>query len=129
MALCTASDIPSFVFCRSRPSPNREGLLTAMVAAVLCTVLPAEAGFLLLRHAKHGWLKDPTWLMCSGLIMWLTGIVMCIQMLLAGKIDYLRIYVCLVICTAGGSLSLTGLGRIEELMPEAVSASGTAMVT
>ena len=106
---------------------NREGLLTAMVAAVLCTVLPAEAGFLLLRHAKHGWLKDPTWLMCSGLIMWLTGIVMCIQMLIAGKIDYLRIYVCLVICTAGGSLSLTGLGRIEELMPEAVSASGTAV--
>ena len=103
---------------------NREGLLTAMVAAVLCTVLPAEAGFLLLRRAKHKWLKDPTWLMCSGLILWLTGIVLCIQMLTAGKIDYLRIYVCLVICTVGGSLSLTGLGRIEELMPEAVSASG-----
>ena len=103
---------------------NREGLLHAMITAVVCTVIPAEAGFLFLRKSKLKNMKDPNWLLCSGLILWLAGIVLCIQMLIAGKIDYTRIYICLVICTVGGSLSLTGLGRIEELMPEAVHASG-----
>ena len=104
---------------------NREGLLPAMITAVLCTVIPAEAGFMLLRKSERKDMKDPTWLLCSGLILWLAGIVLCIQMLVAGKIDYTRIYVCLIICTVGGSLSLTGLGRIEELMPKAVQVSGT----
>ena len=103
---------------------NREGLLPAMAVAVLCTILPAEGGFLLLKHTEKKGKKDPTWLLCTGLMLWLTGIILCIQMLIAGKFDYLRIYITLVICTAGGSLSLTGLGRIEELMPEAVAASG-----
>ena len=102
-----------------------QGLLTAMIIAVLCTVLPAEAGFLLLRRSEKKDRKDPTWLLVAGLVLWLAGIVLCIQMLVAGKIDFTRIYLCLAICTVGGSLSLTGLGRIEELMPEAVSASGT----
>ena len=103
---------------------NRDVLLPAMAVAVLCTILPAEAGYLLLRRSERKDLKDPTWLLCVGLILWLGGIVLCIQMLIAGKIEYARIYLYLVICTIGGSLSLTGLGRIEELMPEAVSVSG-----
>ena len=103
---------------------NREGLLHAMAVAVLCTVIPAEAGFMLLRRSEGKRAKDPTWLICTGLILWLIGIILCIQMLVAGKIDYTRIYICLIICTAGGSLSMTGLGKIEELMPEAVNASG-----
>ncbi len=104
---------------------NREGLLSAMIIAVFCTVIPAEAGFLLLRRTERKHLKDPTWLLCSGLIMWLGGILLCIQMLTAGKVEYIRIYIYLCICTVGGSLSLTGLGRIEEILPEAVSLSGT----
>ena len=104
---------------------NRDGLLHAMIIAVMCTVIPAEAGFLLLRRSEKKDRRDPTRLLCTGLIFWLAGIILCIQMLTAGKIEYTRIYICLVICTAGGSLSLTGLGRIEELMPEAVSVSGT----
>lgn len=104
---------------------NREGLFPAMAVAVLCTVLPAEAGFLILRRSERKEMKDPTWLLCFGLILWLAGIILCIQMLLAGRIDYVRIYICLVICTTGGSLSLTGLGRIEELMPDAMNASGS----
>lgn len=103
---------------------KREGLLPAMVVAVICTIVPAETGFLLLRRSERKGMKDPTLLLCSGLILWLGGIILCIQMLTANKIDYLRIYITLVICTAGGSLSLTGLGRIEELMPEAVSVTG-----
>ena len=103
---------------------NRERLFPAMVVAVLCTVIPAEGGFLLLRRTERKRLKDPTWLLCTGLILWLAGIILCIRMLTDGKIDYVRIYICLVICTVGGSLSMTGLGRIEELMPEAMTASG-----
>ena len=103
---------------------NQEGLLYAMAVAVLCTVLPAEGGFLMLRRTERKRLKDPTWLLCVGLILWLAGIILCIQMLTAGKVDYLRIYITLVICTAGGSMSMTGLGRIEELMPEAMNVSG-----
>ena len=104
---------------------SSEGLLPAMAVAVLCSVLPAEAGYLLLRRSERKGMKDPTLLLCSGLLLWLVGIILCIQMLIAGRIDYLRIYICLVICTVGGSLSMTGLGRIEELIPEAVSVSGT----
>ena len=103
---------------------NQEGLLYAMIVAVLCTVLPAEGGFLLLRRTKKRFLKDPTWLLCTGLILWLAGIILCIQMLVAGKVDYTRVYITLIICTAGGSISMTGLGRIEEIMPEAMSVSG-----
>ena len=103
---------------------NRNELLPAMAVAVVCTVLSAEAGYLLLRRTEKNGLKDPTWLICSGLILWLAGIVLCIQMLIAGKIEYIRVYIYLVICTVGGSLSMTGLGRIEELMPEAMNASG-----
>lgn len=103
---------------------NRDGLLSAMCIAVLCTVLPAEAGFLLLRRSERKRMKDPTWLICIGLVLWLAGIILCIQMLIAGKIDYARVDVFLVICTIGGSLSMTGLGRIEELMPDAISAAG-----
>ncbi len=106
---------------------NREDLLTAMIIAVICTVFPAEAGYKLLRKAERKGMKDPTWLLCTGLVLWLGGIVLCIQMLIAGKVDYLRIYICLMICTTGGSLSMTGLGRIEELMPEAVNASGESV--
>ncbi len=104
---------------------NREGLLTAMVIAVVCTVLTAEAGFLILRRSEKKQMKDPTWMLCAGLILWLVGIIFCIRALGAARIEYPRIYLSLVICTVGGSLSLTGLGRIEELMPEAVSLSGT----
>ena len=104
---------------------NREGLFPAMVIAVICTVLPAEAGFLILQRAERKGMKDPTWLLCSGLFLWIAGIILCIQMLIAGKLEFTRIYIYLAVCTVGGSLSLTGLGRIEELMPEAVSASGT----
>ncbi len=104
---------------------NRESLFHAMITAVLCTVIPAEIGFLLIRKSERKGMKDPTWLLCSGLIMWLAGIILCIQMLVAGKVDYTRIFISLIICTVGGSLSLTGLGRIEELMPEAVHASGS----
>ena len=103
---------------------NREWLLPAMAVAVLCTFLPAEAGFRLLRKTEKTGAKDPTWLLCAGLILWLGGIILCIRMLTAGIISYLWIYVCLVICTTGGALSLIGLGRIEHLMPEAVSVTG-----
>ena len=103
---------------------NRNGLFQAMITAVLCTVIPAEAGFLLLRKSERKDSKDPTWLLCTGLILWLTGIILCIQMLTARKVDYTRIYVFLIICTVGGSLSMTALGRMEELMPEAMAASG-----
>lgn len=103
---------------------RREWLLPAMAVAILCTVIPGEIGSMMLRGSERKGRKDPTWLLCFGLILWLGGIILCIQMLLAGKIDYVRIYCCLAVCTMGGTLSLTGLGRIEELMPDAMSASG-----
>ena len=49
---------------------NRESLLTAMITAVLCTVIPAEIGFLLLRRTEKNRMRDPTWLLCTGLILW-----------------------------------------------------------
>ncbi len=103
---------------------NREWLLPAMIVAVLCTVIPAELGVVFLRSMEKKGKKDPTFLICTGLILWLCGIVFCVQMLIVGRLNYIWVYICLGICTIGGALSYVGLARIEELVPNAVSATG-----
>ncbi len=103
---------------------NREWLFPAIIVAILCTLIPSAAGRWMLRHMEKNGKKDPTWLLVTGLVLWLGGIVLCSMMLRSGQLEYIRVYVYLSVCTIGGTLSLTGLGRIEEIMPDAVSVTG-----
>lgn len=103
---------------------NRDWLFPAVVVAILCTLIPSAAGRRVLRHLEKSGKKDPTWLLVTGLVLWLCGIALCSMMLRSGQLEYIRVYVYLAVCTIGGTLSLTGLGRIEEIMPDAVSITG-----
>ena len=103
---------------------DRDWLLQTIAIAVGCTLIPAFAGTIALRHLEKKGRKDPTWLLIIGLLLWLTGIVLCSRMLGGGRLDYIRVNICLAICTVGGTLSLTGLRRIERIMPDAVSVTG-----
>lgn len=103
---------------------NRDWLLQTLAIAVGCTLIPAFAGTWALRHLEKKGRKDSTWLLLSGLLMWLIGIALCSRMLRSGSLEYVRVYICLAICTIGGTLSLTGLRRIERIMPDAVSVTG-----
>ena len=103
---------------------NREWLFPAIVVAILCTLIPSAAGRWILRRLEKSGKKDPTWLLVTGLVLWLGGIILCSMMLRSGQLEYIRVYGYLSVCTIGGTLSLTGLGRIEEIMPDAVSVTG-----
>ena len=97
---------------------NREWLFPAIIVAILCTLIPSAAGRWMLRRLEKSGKKDPTWLLVTGLVLWLGGIVLCSMMLRSGQLEYIRVYVYLSVCTIGGTLSLTGI------MPDAVSVTG-----
>ena len=103
---------------------NREWLLPAIVIALACSMIPALAGTQVLRHLEKKGRKDPTWLLITGLGLWLIGIVLCSRMLRDGQLEYVKVYIYLAACTVGGTLSLTGLRRIEQIMPDAVRVTG-----
>ena len=92
--------------------------------AIGCTLIPAFGGTWALRNLEKRGRKDPTWLLITGLLLWLSGIVLCSRMLWKGQLDYIRVNIFLAVCTVGGTLSLTGLRRIERIMPDAVRVTG-----
>lgn len=101
-----------------------EWMWQTIAIAVGCTLIPAFGGTVVLRHLEKKGRKDPTWLLIAGLLLWLAGIVMCSRMLGKGQLDYIRVNIFLAVCTVGGTLSLTGLRRIERIMPDAVRVTG-----
>ena len=103
---------------------NHEWLVQTLAIAVGCTLVPAFAGTWALRHLERKGRKDSTWLLLTGLLLWLISIALCSRMLREGQLEYIRVFICLAVCTVGGTLSLTGLRRIERIMPDAVSVTG-----
>ena len=97
-----------------------EWLLPAIVIAILFTLLATEAAVLFLRRARKPNHRDPTWMLIIGLGFCAAGLVMCILMMRRQQLDYVRVYICLAISSIGGTLSLSGLIRIEQLMPDVV---------
>ena len=81
-------------------------ILPAVAVAAVCTVVPAEFGYRLLRHSERKGRRDPTWMTVAGLLIWAAAIVQCSHMMRAGSLDYIMVYVCLALCTLGGTLSL-----------------------
>lgn len=98
-------------------SAQTEWLLPAMAIAIVCTIAAAEGTVLLLRRSQKPNRRNPTWLLMIGLALLCGGAVWCGWMLREDNVEYIRVYISLAMCSVGGTMSLTGLNYIEELMP------------
>lgn len=97
---------------------NVSAMAIAMTIGVGTTILGVETGLLFLRRTEKKRHRDPIWLLCIGLALWLYGVLFCSRMLVSGRIRYEAVYLSLGLCAVGSALSLTGLQRIEKVMPE-----------
>ncbi len=105
---------------------DMEWMLGAMLIGVACSVAASETGLLFLRRSRKKNRKDPTWLLCVGLMLWLAGVILFGVMLGEGRVDYLRVYFCLILCSLGGTLSLNGLMKVQRLIPGFAKVTGNA---
>ena len=103
---------------------NTESLLPALAIGVGCTLLAGMAGRLFLRRNRKPKRQDPTWLLCTGLVLCLGAIVLCSLMLWAGVIRWPWVYICLAGSSVGSTLSLEGLMKIEDLIPGVAEFAG-----
>lgn len=101
-----------------------DSLIPALAIGVGCTLLSAWAAVLFLRRTKKPNRQDPTWLLCVGLALSLAAVVLC-SIMLAGRVIRLPwVYVCLAGCSMGGTLTMTGLMKIEDLLPGVAEFAG-----
>lgn len=92
-------------------------MLWYMILAVACTLIAHEgAEFFIRRREKQGKTNDPTNLMLAGLLLWLYGLIVFNRRLGMQSIQYAYVYICLGLCTAGCSLCVTCMGRMERTM-------------
>lgn len=91
-------------------------VLIYMVLATLCMLVFREAAELILRRRSRRRPPDPTNLMLVGLFLWLYGLGLFSRMLRAGTVHSSNLYVCLGLCAAGGTVCITCLERMEQVM-------------
>lgn len=103
---------------------GKESFLPAMALGIGCTFAAYQVSLLLLRRTRKPSGQDPTWLLCIGLLLWLGGVMMCSWMLGARRYLLTMVYICLSLCSAGSTLCISGLIRIDELMPQVAEAIG-----
>ena len=105
---------------------GREEMLPAVAVGLVCNVCAAEAGILFLRRTERKSQKDPTYMLCAGLVLWLGGVLICIRLLTLAETELSLSGICagLCLCSAGGAVSLTGLSRIERLLPDLAVLTG-----
>lgn len=96
---------------------SAEEMLWYMVLAVLCTLIAREAAeWILRRMAGRGKRPDPTNMLLVGLFMWLYGLMMFDRMLRSHALQMANVYFCLGLCSAGSTLCLICLTRMERTM-------------
>ena len=93
-----------------------EDLAGSMGAGVLCAVIAGEAGRFFLRRSEKKNPRAPTVLLVLGLLIWAFGVVLCSLMIAGGRMEPVRIYLCLSSATLGGVWSITGLLRIDDAL-------------
>ncbi len=91
-------------------------VLIYMVLATLCMLIFREAAELILRRRSRKRPPDPTNLMLVGLFLWLYGLMLFSRMLRAGTVQMSNVYVCLGLCASGGTVCITCLERMEQVM-------------
>ena len=92
-------------------------MLGYMIVALACTLLTREAAeYYIKRRERKGKTNDPTNLMLAGLLLWLYGLIVLNRMLGTRTVQYLYVYASLCMCTAGSSLCMTCMSRMEHAM-------------
>ena len=96
---------------------DTEHILPAISVGVGCTLVSYQLCLLYLKQSRKPRRQDPTWLLVIGLVLWLSGVMMCSWMLGRGQFILTGVYICLALCSAGSTLCISGLIRIDALMP------------
>lgn len=94
-----------------------ESFLPAIALGIGCTLAAYQISLMFVRRTRKTSRQDPTWLLCIGLLLWLSGVMMCSWMLGAGRFMLSLVYICLALCSAGSTFCFSGLIKIDELMP------------
>ena len=102
-----------------------EWLLPSILIGVAVTLVFMEAAILFLRRTKKPERRDPTRMILAGLAMIVAGAAFCVWMLQAGQVDYLRVYFCLGIVSAGSALIMAGLYKITQVMSNVMALIGS----
>ena len=101
-----------------------EQLFPAVLIAMICTILPAMGCQFYLTWTRKQRMKDPTRIMLAGILLCTAGAILCVWMLSNRRMDYVRIYLCLSLCSFGGMLCLSGVARIETVIPDVAQMTG-----
>ena len=102
-----------------------EWLLPSILIGVAVTFVFMEAAIVFLRRTKKPKRRDPTRMILAGLALIIAGAAFCVWMLRAGQVDYLRVYFCLGIVSAGSALVMAGLFKITHVMTNVMSFIGS----
>lgn len=101
-----------------------EDMLWCMILAVGSMLLSREAAELALRWREKRKRADPTNLLLVGIVLWLYGLTLFNDMLKDGPLSMESVYVHLGLCSAGVTLCLTCLSRMEPAMVQVVRFAG-----
>lgn len=100
-------------------------MLIYMILALVCTLLSREAAELMIRRrARRGKTNDPTNLMLFALLLWLFGLSLFNRSLGMQPLEHIYIYLALAMCTAGGTICATCMGRMEQTMAAVAQFTG-----
>ncbi len=92
-------------------------MLFYMILAIACTLLSREATEWIIRsRARRGKTNDPTNLMLFALLLWLYGLSVFNRSMGMRPVEPVYTYIALGLCTAGGTICATCMGRMERTM-------------
>lgn len=114
----TVSAIYALLVTGTEPIPAALGI------GIGCTLLAACTSILFLRRSRKPNRKDPTWLLCVGLLLCLGGVWVCGWMISDGVFNAPWMYVSLALCSFGSTLCFAGLGEIDSLVPQVAELGG-----
>lgn len=97
-----------------------EDLLWCMVLSVGCMLIFREMAEASLRWREKRRMMDPTNLLLVGLVLWLYGLTLFNDMLKAAPATMTSVYIHLGLCSAGVTLCLTCLNRMEPAMLQVI---------
>ena len=103
-----------------------ESILPSLAIGVGCTLVACQASAVFLRRTRKPTRQDPTWLLCTGLILWLFGVAICSRMLRNGIVMMAWVYFSLAACSAGSTMCFAGLMKIDELIPSVAEVTGNS---
>lgn len=92
-------------------------ILNSMILALLCTMVARELTDWGMRRAARGKEIDKTYLLLSGVFLWLYGLVVFSDMIKTGRMG-VSVYISLALCSCGATVCATCLTGMEKGMAQ-----------